>query len=195
MEFLLEDTLMLLAGALALSFLGSRIRPKGFREGFKMDRGMGSLIYRVGRSIMAFFLIVALLAAYGGTMGPLELGRVTIKPFQQTWLRIKKPGDPTAYAKQNLVIVARPAAGWRGASKTNIEYKVLNQGDRKMKYIVLRLDAARGSRQAFYDAKIMGPFYPGDEATSFGKMPTWVRREYFSGAANRRVERIVGGAF
>lgn len=185
----------LIGGALLAALIGWRIRPRAVRTGYRLPGGFASLAWRFGRLLLYGGLVVAVLGVYAGTMGPIVVWKVRLPPFEQAQLRIKKPGDPVAYARKDLVIEGGPALGWSGYSSKNLGYVVENQGDRKLRYIVLRLNATLNSGHAYHDAELWGPFYPGESKQAFTKVPGWVDRAYFTRGPQRPSEQIVGAGF
>jgi hypothetical protein len=131
-----------------------------------------------GRLLNLSGLCLLALGLYAGFAGPVNIGSFALGPFPFANFMQKSSAEADAYVRANIQISSRPAAAWKGGSKTTLECIVQNNGDRRIGCLYIRLNTASGKTADF---RLDGPFPARQRKSGFLPLPDSVSRSYFTG--------------
>jgi hypothetical protein len=176
----------------ALSGIGVLLFLFGLAAGARRTRNMQPS--HIDRFLTRAGIVVLCLGLYAGFRGPLKLGAVTLPRFSFLGRASKTAEQACTYARSNLALSSRPAPGWKGGSRTKLQFTVENRGTRTVSWITLRFRTKMESGRGSVDLKLRGPFRTKQPRKCVLDIPDDVSRAYFE-FDNTTIHRIVAARF
>lgn len=193
MKFILTySTFFVIGFGLAVFIVGNIIFARAIR-GFRGIKPPSRPSGPIAQLIMVAGALIIGAGFYVGFKGPFKVAGIELQPFPFAYSAPKARQEALEFARRHLDITSRPAAGWRGPSKTSIEYTVYNNGDRPIAYLMLKF-RLEGSRRSV-EVKLTGPFLPQKRRRSVAEVPPTVSRDYFEARATMPRGHLVGASF
>lgn len=155
---------LVIAGAVII-FVGQRIPPPKNPASLRL----GWLVAVLGAGILVAGI-------YSGVKGPVTFGSVTVRAFSFANTNEKARMEAAQYARNHLQISSHPAAGWRGASKTDLKCNVVNNGDRKLTSLTFTF-MTKDHRPL--NIRVRGPYPANAKKSVLVELPDSVVRTYF----------------
>lgn len=144
-----------------------------------------------GRVLGLLGLALIVLGLYAGFKGPVKIGGFVLEPFSFAHFVQQSNTEALVYARDHTELSRQPARGWRGGSRTELEYTVKNTGDRAVTTLILRFKA---DNNATVDLDLRGPFPPRQTVIAIVSVPPNVNRSYFASSAIES-DHLVGARF
>jgi hypothetical protein len=143
------------------------------------NKKQGERPSRLGSLLSFAGLVVFAAGMYAGFKGPLTIAGVTLEAFPFSKMMDDASAEALAYAKGNLEINREPAPGWHGSSKTALQYKVKNNGNRTVRLMSVRVGISNGST---VEIPVDGPFPAKTTTSSVVNAPSTLSASYLNHA-------------
>lgn len=143
----------------------------------------GWLVSTLGAGVFA-------IGIFAGLRGPVSFGSVTFSSFSFAHAHEKSDLEAMRYARNNLRVSSHPAAGWRGASKTDLKCNVVNNGSRKLTSLTFSFVTTSHDT---INIKVRGPYPANATKSVLVPLPDNVVRSYFQKGMN--VTQISAASF
>ncbi len=164
----------------------------GLVAGSRRNRNMQPS--HVDRFLTRVGVVIFCVGLYAGFRGPIKLGTITFTRFSFLGRASKTADEACTYARGHLTLNSRPAPGWKGGSRTKLQFTVENRGRRTVSWIMLRFHMKADSTKSSVNMKLRGPFRVNQPRKCVLTMPDDVSRTYFEGRSVTTAQ-IVGARF
>jgi hypothetical protein len=146
---------------------------------------------RVGWLVCVLGVGIFVIGVYAGLKGPVSFGPVAFSSFSFAHAAERSNMEALAYARGHLQVSSHPAAGWHGASKSDLDCVVVNRGERTVTALTFRFATTDGKGA---DIRVRGPYPAKASKTVLVTLPDNALRNYFE-APGMSVNQLSGAAF
>ena len=190
----LNTTVYVVFAGVVVLFIGGQMRFRAIKGRFRTKGGKLKILYSAGRLATITGGVATALGLFSGFMGPIQLGSVHLPPFEGRFFTHMR-SDALAAARKNIRMSGKPFIGWSGKPNGVVEYNVVNNGDRTIGAIVIRIKRQPGTGGGVLERQINGPFLPKKSKLVYPKFPVSAHKMYFSQRTGIRDITIVGASW